>query len=352
MLVLLVSRVVLFYRTSTKCRTANSGLALNSKSMLAYNGATTFYACPTGQAGGYNVYSKPVANMPDCVTIQLTATGNTCAVSTAHATVTETVTHYVTITGVCAGTAPAAAASPMLVPAAAPSPLVAPAAAPAPPTAPAAAATLPITPAAAPTPVIAPAPVVASAMPTTMATSPKPVVAVSSPPAGPLAPKTSSCPANLKGEYQAPHLIVPVDSSMPDKAYGTSYNGEANGTVSSIFNFDIPQSYAGQTCSLIFLFPKQSQLQTSSYNISGDGQLLFWLLNGYATQSTTYNNKPSHKSLLLQSNAQPGNSYIVSTGACAAGQRVAIELAATKSYALDFFQDYNPSPIGLYITRC
>lgn len=204
-----------------------------------------------------------------------------------------------------------------------------------------------------PAPVTAPAAPVASAMPTTMATAPKPVVAVSAPPSPAVAaPQPSSCPANLKGDFQYPHLIVPVDSSMPDKAFGTSYNGKVDSNVSSIFNFDIPPSYAGHTCSLIFLFPKQSQLQTSSYSISGDGKLLFWLLNGNALQSTTYNNKPSHKKLLLQENAQPGNSYVVSTGACAAGQRMSVELAATKSYALDYFQDYNPSPIGLYLTMC
>merc|ERR1711939_199086 len=71
----------------------------------------------------------------------------------------------------------------------------------------------------------------------------------------PAAPSGSGCPANLDGEYQYPHLIVPVSSENKDKAYGTSYNGTISPSVSSIFNFDLPYSYEGQTCSLVFLFP-------------------------------------------------------------------------------------------------
>lgn len=41
---------------------------------------------------------------------------------------------------------------------------------------------------------------------------------------------------------QFPHLIIPVDSSMPNEAPSTSYFGEVTPTISSIFNFDIPSS--------------------------------------------------------------------------------------------------------------
>ncbi|KAG9550116.1 hypothetical protein KCU79_g14020, partial [Aureobasidium melanogenum] len=37
------------------------------------------------------------------------------------------------------------------------------------------------------------------------------------------APAPKSCPAALSGDYQYPHLIVPVDSKQPDKAFGTQY---------------------------------------------------------------------------------------------------------------------------------
>merc|ERR1711939_689002 len=100
----------------------------------------------------------------------------------------------------------------------------------------------------------------------------------------PAAPSGSGCPANLDGEYQYPHLIVPVSSENKDKAYGTSYNGTISPSVSSIFNFDLPYSYEGQTCSLVFLFPEQDQLETSAFTVNE--------LSSPATEQTTYNSVP------------------------------------------------------------
>ncbi|KAG5924690.1 hypothetical protein E4U61_007365 [Claviceps capensis] len=75
---------------------------------------------------------------------------------------------------------------------------------------------------------------------------------------------TKDCPANLDGAYEFPHLIIPVDKSNPDKAYGTSFFGEVTPSRSSISNFDIPVSDRNKTYTLILLFPNQSQLETSS----------------------------------------------------------------------------------------
>ncbi|GAB7337895.1 hypothetical protein MBLNU457_4285t1 [Dothideomycetes sp. NU457] len=161
-----------------------------------------------------------------------------------------------------------------------------------------------------------------------------------------------ACATNLSGEHQYPHLIVPVNSSSPSTAYGTKYNGMISSSVSSIFNFDIPSSYAGKTCSVVFLFPTQAQLQTSSFSLSGSGSMSFASLTGPADKSTTWANKPAHNATLSTVNAQPGNSYVVATGPCAAGKTVGYEVSASGSYSLNYFQDYNPSPIGLYITQC
>ncbi|PMD16270.1 hypothetical protein NA56DRAFT_753356 [Hyaloscypha hepaticicola] len=42
------------------------------------------------------------------------------------------------------------------------------------------------------------------------------------------------CPTNLNGAYEYPHLIVPIDSSNPEKAVGTSYFGKVSSSISSI----------------------------------------------------------------------------------------------------------------------
>ena len=163
-----------------------------------------------------------------------------------------------------------------------------------------------------------------------------------SPPPSPPAPKT--CPAVLSGPYEFPHLIVPVNSASPGQAYGTSFRGQVTSTISSIFNFDVRPDFAGHTCSLVFLFPKRSDLQTSSFTWSGDGAIDFSRLSGNADAGTTYHNAPAVKSDYGVTTVAPGNSYIIATFPCPAGQRVSYELKAAGNVNLDYFQDFNPSP--------
>jgi N-acetylglucosamine-6-phosphate deacetylase len=46
----------------------------------------------------------------------------------------------------------------------------------------------------------------------------------------------------------------------------------------------------------------------------------------------------------------PGNGYSISTFSCPAGSTIAFELSSVQGTSLTYFQDYNPCPIGLYIT--
>ena len=149
---------------------------------------------------------------------------------------------------------------------------------------------------------------------------------------------------NLNGNYEFPHLIIPVDNTSPDTAHGTSYNGLVTPTVDSLFLFDIPASDAGKTCSLIFLFPTQQQLQTSSFTMSGCGQIDFGLVANEATQGTTWNNKGPVKTDYGITTVAPGNSYLISTFACPAGRQVTFQLESVGGTNLNYFQDYNPSP--------
>ncbi|KAL8931129.1 MAG: hypothetical protein Q9208_000233 [Pyrenodesmia sp. 3 TL-2023] len=169
------------------------------------------------------------------------------------------------------------------------------------------------------------------------------------------APSTpaGSCPASLDGDFEFPHLIVPVDKNQPDTALNTGFNGIASSTVSSIFNFDIRPSYAGRTCSLVFLFPTRESLQTSNYTLSGSGGLDIARLVSPSTAETTFNNQPAvNVTVGSIPNLQAGNSYTIGSGGCFAGARVAYKVSATGSLDLDYFQDFNPAPIGLYITVC
>ncbi|KAJ5130293.1 GPI anchored cell wall protein [Penicillium bovifimosum] len=164
---------------------------------------------------------------------------------------------------------------------------------------------------------------------------------------------SAACPTTLEsGEYEIPHLIIPVDSSSPDAAPGTSMNGTVTSTISSVFNFDIPASDSGKTCSLVFLFPELKDLETSSYSLSGDGKIDFAKLTAVAQQSTSFKNVPSVSQDLGTISVSPGNSYVVSTFDCPAGEAVSYEMKNAGSTDLNFFQDWNPSPLGLFITTC
>jgi hypothetical protein len=160
------------------------------------------------------------------------------------------------------------------------------------------------------------------------------------------------CPANLNGNYEFPHLIIPIDSSNPSSAPGTSYFGQVSSTISSIFNFDIPASDAGKTCSLTFLFPLQSQLTTSSFAFSGNGGIDFSKLNGVATSATSYNNAPGTATDYGTTVVAPGHSYTIATFPCPAGTAVSFEMKAVGDTNFRYFQDYNPSPIGMFVTTC
>jgi len=172
------------------------------------------------------------------------------------------------------------------------------------------------------------------------------------PPPPPPPPAPVGCPTNLNGNYEFPHLIIPVDTSSPSSAAGTSFFGEVSSTISSIFNFDIPAADSGKTCSLVFLFPNQADLTTSSYTFSGNGGIDFSLLSGVATQSTSSSNAPGVKTDYGVTTVAPGHSYSIATFPCPAGSAVGFEAKASGDTSLKYFQDFNPSPIGLYITTC
>ena len=163
----------------------------------------------------------------------------------------------------------------------------------------------------------------------------------------------SGCPASLSGTHEFPHLIVPINKDSPTTAGGTSYNGTFSSTVSSIFNFDIPESDSGKTCSLVFLLPTQNELVSSAFSLSGSGGLDVAQLKSPATEQTSYSTVPAVESDLGgPTSVAPGNEYVIASGSCAAGETVSYEVSATGSLALNYFQDSNAYAIGLYITVC
>jgi hypothetical protein len=303
---------------------------------LAYNGSTTFWTCPTGDHGGWNIYSKPVEHQDKCVEVWLkvntesgdcgngvktctksktttasktstkskTSTQSTTSTQTSISTKTCTKSKTSTSTSICTQTKPSTSTK------------------------------------------------VCSQTKTSTSTK------VCKPTETPKhkdncgcghRSETKKCPGALSKHFEFPHLIIPVDSAKPSKSYTTSFNGTASGTVSSIFNFDIPASAAGKMCSLDFCFPKQSQLETSDFSLTGSGMVEFSILEAPVASGTTYETKPKTHQSFDSIKLAPGNAYHIAEYECAAGATSAFELKAKDDTCLNYFQDFNPCPIGLYV---
>ncbi|KAJ9661236.1 hypothetical protein H2201_006595 [Coniosporium apollinis] len=178
------------------------------------------------------------------------------------------------------------------------------------------------------------------------------LITVTQPASSAPAPAPSSCPTTLTTPFEYPHLIVPVDASQPNRAFGTSYNGRFSPTISTLFNFDIPASYAGRTCSLVFLLPTREQLVSSSFTLSGAGGISVDALAQPATEGTSFASMLAGSRVGGVESVVPGNGYAVASGACRAGARVGYRVGATGTLDLEYFQNSAPAPLGLYITVC
>ncbi|KAF2249655.1 hypothetical protein BU26DRAFT_409495, partial [Trematosphaeria pertusa] len=161
-----------------------------------------------------------------------------------------------------------------------------------------------------------------------------------------------ACPTDLDGEYEFPHLIIPVDQAQPEKAFGNQFNGTITDSVCTAYNFDVHPRFAGKACSLVFLFPEQQDLETSAYDFSGSDSstLGVFILHKPVEHNTTWSTLP-RKTLVAKERIYPGKKMNIIQKECPAGLRVGVMLCG-KGFSLEYFQDFNPSPIGLYIRAC
>lgn len=90
-------------------------------------------------------------------------------------------------------------------------------------------------------------------------------------------------------------------------------------------------------------------MTTSSFNLTGPGNLDFGALKGPASNTTSFASRPELVSDLGTVKVQPGHAYSIGKAVeCPAGQAVAFQVGSEDT-SLSWFQDYNPCPIGLYV---
>jgi hypothetical protein len=100
------------------------------------------------------------------------------------------------------------------------------------------------------------------------------------------------------------------------------------------------------------MLPRHDELETSSYSLSGSGQVHFDLVAEPATSDTTYANRPEKVYHLNDFPLAPGTTYWVGDHRpCPAGASIGVEMSAD-GLDLNYFQDWNPKPIGLYLRAC
>ncbi|KAL1643095.1 hypothetical protein SLS58_005064 [Diplodia intermedia] len=157
----------------------------------------------------------------------------------------------------------------------------------------------------------------------------------------------NTCPGRLTGDWEFPHLIVPVDASKPDFAPGTSLFGTVSKTVKTYFNFDIPSKYVGKSCAVVFMLPQQSQLETSSFELKGSGHV-FGGWTKEVSKETTFNTAPEGLKSKVSGTLRPGQSYVFGRTQCKPGVMTFVMEGASDTY-FKWFQDFNPCPIGLYL---
>ncbi|KAI1853059.1 hypothetical protein JX265_012815 [Neoarthrinium moseri] len=275
--------------------------------IMTYNGQSTFYQCKTGDGDQVNLYLQSIG--PQCQQVTLISDGCTdCQNSPGN--------------GASAGPQPASTSSSSNT--------------------------------------------VPSVTPFTTSPSPPGSSSPTSPSgnAGPrptaLPPPAKDCSADLTNTFHYPSLLVPIDVANPDKAYGSSAYGQVSPNASTLFNFDFPAADAGKSCKVFFSLPSQSVLQSqqgSSYYFTGDGSVVFSRLGSAASAATTYNDIAQGRigrNDLGALRLQPGNTYVIETFACPAGQGVSYMVAEPAGHdtCLIYYQEGAPVPVGLFVSTC
>ncbi|KAI0474961.1 ubiquitin 3 binding protein But2 [Xylariaceae sp. FL0804] len=103
------------------------------------------------------------------------------------------------------------------------------------------------------------------------------------------------------------------------------------------------------------MLPTQAQLETSSFTLSGSSAAVdFARLDAAVSgDSTTFASLPGVAADYGTKTLVPGSAYTLESFACpVGGGTVAVEMsnAAGADTSFRFFEDYNPCPIGLFIT--
>jgi glucan endo-1,3-beta-D-glucosidase len=162
---------------------------------------------------------------------------------------------------------------------------------------------------------------------------------------------SSSSRSGLRGQFEAPNLIVSIDKANPSKIIGNGYTAQLSRTLSTVFVFDVRPEFQGKTCELAFYMPPLFPfLDLAPVKIRSPGGITVSSVGQQAASAEiSASNAGSSKLVGWVPSVEPSNQYNISDVPCAAGQRVAYQIESIGGLIMDFFQMTSP-PLGLFMS--
>lgn len=140
-----------------------------------------------------------------------------------------------------------------------------------------------------------------------------------------------------------------------DSAAQTNYTGKCSDDDSTLFRFDIPTSYSGSICEVIFALPRHDSMETSDYQMSNTSMSM-GSMGVIPMSSVPYEGMSLDDAVAERTGDEAMWSPVVDgiftvyKGPCAAGQSIGFMMQCV-GMSLTYFQDYNPCPVGMYVLR-
>jgi glucan endo-1,3-beta-D-glucosidase len=154
-------------------------------------------------------------------------------------------------------------------------------------------------------------------------------------------------PRGLTPPFVAPNLIVPIDSSDPNKVIGNTYTAQVSPTRSTLFVFDVPPS--AKTCNLVFALPPTfDPTYIAPMQINSPGGISITRLDKLATFGMSANSAAGGKVVGAVPLLQPGNKYTIASAPCEGGQQVSYKADSLNGLDFSFFQMTSPA-LGLFM---
>lgn len=177
-----------------------------------------------------------------------------------------------------------------------------------------------------------------------------------------LPPPARDCPIVGPGIlHDSPQLLVPIDRANPAKAYMPSTYGQVSANVSTVFNFDIPWSWAGKSCKVFFSLPTLDQLGDGLvyFRLGGTGAMKFARVAPPASPDTTFQDvfgptPGASRVEFAEATLVPGTVYVFDSFACLAGHTISYLMTEPEGQdtSLVYTQQTPPPHLGFFIAAC